>query len=221
MQGLTSKTSSGICYHHKPEITAANACRSGNSLCGVIYRRIVEENAASSTQSKDSRNANSGHIQSSNPEPQLKRPNHPENSTNDEMQHYTRLHILTQARVTAVEADSFRRFAMFEKNRLVDANVKTEVLDSFRNFAMYEKDRLDRRKGVSHGKPIKLNERLRLHDRLFNEFQFLQQQEHELRLILQAQMEFEAQVAQATHTSRTGSSISSQAVRPEEVLGKF
>ena len=54
-------------------------------------------------------------------------------------------------------------------------------------------------------------EQLRLHDRLFNEFQFLQQQEHELRLI-QAQRELEAQVAQATHTSRTGSSISSQAV---------
>lgn len=54
-------------------------------------------------------------------------------------------------------------------------------------------------------------EQLRLHDRLFNEFQFLQQQEHELRLI-QAQRELEAQVAQATHTSRTGSSISNQAV---------
>ena len=52
-------------------------------------------------------------------------------------------------------------------------------------------------------------ERLRLHDRLFNEFQLLQQQEHELRLI-QAQRELEAQVAQATHTPRSGSSISHQ-----------
>lgn len=56
-------------------------------------------------------------------------------------------------------------------------------------------------------------EQLRLHDRLFNEFQFLQQQEHELRL-LQAQRELEAQVAQATHTSRTGSSIPNQGVLP-------
>lgn len=49
-------------------------------------------------------------------------------------------------------------------------------------------------------------EQLRLHDRLFNEFQFLQQQEHGLRLI-QAQRELEAQVAQANHASRNGSSI--------------
>lgn len=52
-------------------------------------------------------------------------------------------------------------------------------------------------------------ERLRLHDRLFNEFQFLQQQEHELRLI-QAQRELEAQVAQSAHVSRNGSSIPHQ-----------
>ena len=52
-------------------------------------------------------------------------------------------------------------------------------------------------------------ERLRLHDRLFNEFQFLQQQEHELRL-LQAQRELEAQVAQAGHVPRNGSSIPHQ-----------
>ena len=49
-------------------------------------------------------------------------------------------------------------------------------------------------------------DRLRLHDRLFNEFQFLQQQEHELRLI-QAQRELEAQMAQANHAARNGSSI--------------
>ena len=52
-------------------------------------------------------------------------------------------------------------------------------------------------------------ERLRLHDRLFNEFQFLQQQEHELRL-LQAQRELEVQVAQASHAPRNGSSIPHQ-----------
>ena len=52
-------------------------------------------------------------------------------------------------------------------------------------------------------------EQLRLHDTLFNEYQFLQHQEHELRLI-QAQKEFEAQVAQAAHASRNGSSISHQ-----------
>lgn len=51
-------------------------------------------------------------------------------------------------------------------------------------------------------------ERLRLHDRLFTEFQFLQQREHELRLI-QAQRELEAQVAQA-HAPRIGSSVSHQ-----------
>ena len=39
-------------------------------------------------------------------------------------------------------------------------NVETEVLDSFRNFAMFEKNRLadDRRKRVSHDKAIKLND---------------------------------------------------------------
>ena len=52
-------------------------------------------------------------------------------------------------------------------------------------------------------------ERLRLHDRLFNEFQYLQQQEHGLRLI-QAQRELEAQVAQATHTPRNGLAIPHQ-----------
>lgn len=52
-------------------------------------------------------------------------------------------------------------------------------------------------------------DRLRLHDRLFNEFQFLQQQEHELRLI-HAQRELEVQVAQATQSSRNGSSIPRQ-----------
>lgn len=52
-------------------------------------------------------------------------------------------------------------------------------------------------------------DRLRLHDRLFNEFQFLQQQEHELRLI-QAQRELEVQVAQSTHASRNGLSIPHQ-----------
>ena len=40
------------------------------------------------------------------------------------------------------------------------ANVETEVLDSFRSFAMFEKNRLadDRRKRVSHDKAIKLND---------------------------------------------------------------
>ncbi|KAF6225618.1 hypothetical protein HO133_009618 [Letharia lupina] len=52
-------------------------------------------------------------------------------------------------------------------------------------------------------------DQLRLHDRLFNEFQLLQQQEHELRLI-QAQRELEAQMAQATHASRNGSLIPHQ-----------
>lgn len=39
-------------------------------------------------------------------------------------------------------------------------NVETEVLDSFRNFAIFEKNRLadDRRKRVSHDKAIKLND---------------------------------------------------------------
>ena len=40
------------------------------------------------------------------------------------------------------------------------SNVEVEVLDSFRNFAMFEKNRLadDRRKRVSHDKAIKLND---------------------------------------------------------------
>lgn len=49
----------------------------------------------------------------------------------------------------------------------------------------------------------------RLHVRLFNEFQILQQQEHELRL-LQAQRDFEVQVVQASHAPRNGSSIPHQ-----------
>ena len=58
---------------------------------------------------------------------------------------------------------------------------------------------------ISREHPLQAQfERLRLHDRLFNEFQLLQQREHELRLI-QAQRELEVQVAQATHAPRTGS----------------
>lgn len=52
-------------------------------------------------------------------------------------------------------------------------------------------------------------ERFRLHDRLFTEYQILQQQEQEL-LLIQAQRALEAQVAQATHLSRNGSSIPRQ-----------
>ena len=59
-------------------------------------------------------------------------------------------------------------------------------------------------------------EQLHLHDRLFNEFQFLQQQEHKLRL-LQAQRELEAQLVQATHTPRNGSSIPHQGA-PAQLL---
>ena len=63
---------------------------------------------------------------------------------------------------------------------------------------------------ISRENPLQAQyERLRLHDRLFNEFQLLQQQEHELRL-LQAQRELEVQVAQASHVPRNGSSIPHQ-----------
>ena len=49
----------------------------------------------------------------------------------------------------------------------------------------------------------------RLHDRLSNKLQLLQQREHELRL-LQAQRELEVQVVQASHAPRNGSSIPHQ-----------
>ena len=82
----------------KPERTAANGCCSGNISCGITYRRLVEEQVASSNQSNIPRNANSGHIQLSEP----KGPNPLEDSMNDEMQHYTRLHILVKPSIAAV-----------------------------------------------------------------------------------------------------------------------
>ena len=78
----------------KAERTAANGWCSGN--CGITYRRLVEEQG--SNQSNIPRNAKSGHIQSSEP----KGPKPLEDSTNDEMQHYTRLHILVKPSITVV-----------------------------------------------------------------------------------------------------------------------
>ncbi|CAF9941097.1 MAG: hypothetical protein ALECFALPRED_008993 [Alectoria fallacina] len=71
-----------------------------NTFCGITYCRIVEEYAAIGTQSNHCREAESGDTQSSDSDPQLKAPDPLEESINDEMQHYTRLHILTQATIT-------------------------------------------------------------------------------------------------------------------------
>ena len=83
----------------KPERTTANG-HSENTFCGITYCRIVEEYAAIGTQSNHCREAESGDTQSSDSDPQLKAPDPLEESINDEMQHYTRLHILTQATIT-------------------------------------------------------------------------------------------------------------------------
>lgn len=101
MRGLTSKTSSGIYnYDYNPERRTANS-RSGNTFCGITYRRIIEERPTSSNQTVHSWKAESRHVQSSGSEPQPKELHPQEESTNDEMQYYTRLHILTQAIVKA------------------------------------------------------------------------------------------------------------------------
>ena len=80
------------------EVLTANVRYSGNRLCGTTYRRIIEEADANSNQSDVFQRGENEHIQSSSSgsQRQLKAPNASENSVNDEMQHYTRLHILTK-----------------------------------------------------------------------------------------------------------------------------
>ena len=114
--------------------TNTNESRSGNTICRITYRNIIEESAARINELNTSRRAESERGLLPGSEPQLRGPSQANPSTKDEMQYYTRLHIVTQAIV----------------NRFED--VKSEVLDSFRNLAIFEKDRLadDRRKRVSH-----------------------------------------------------------------------
>lgn len=96
MPGLTSKTSSGN-SPYQPEGTTANGPPSGNTLCGITYRKIAEEHTAGRNRPYNSQNADFGHVPSSGSEPQLKEPNPLEYSTNDEMRHYSRLLIFTRA----------------------------------------------------------------------------------------------------------------------------
>ena len=70
-----------ICYYNL-ERTNANENRSGNTTCGITYRNIVEKPGSES---------------------QLQGPSQANPSTNDELQYYTRLHIVTQATVDGVE----------------------------------------------------------------------------------------------------------------------
>lgn len=121
---------------YNPMGTNTNESRSGNTICGITYRNIVEESAARTNESNTSPRAESERGLLPGSEPQLRGPSQANPSTNDEMQYYTRLHIVTQAIV----------------NRFED--VESKVLDSFRNFAIYEKNRLadDRRKRVKKAK---------------------------------------------------------------------
>ena len=70
-----------ICYYNL-ERTNVNENRSGNTICGITYRKIVEKPGSES---------------------QLQGPSPANPSTNDEMQYYTRLHIVTQATVNGVD----------------------------------------------------------------------------------------------------------------------
>ena len=90
-------------YYYSLEETNANENRSGNSICGITYRKIVERPGA---------------------EPQLQGPSQANPSTNHEMQHYTRLHIVTQATVNGVEytlgAGNFDSIGSFTADEKVD-----------------------------------------------------------------------------------------------------
>ena len=65
-------------YYYNLEKMNADENRSGNTTCGITYRKIVEKPGS---------------------EPQLQGSTQANPSTNHEMQHYTRLHIVTQATV--------------------------------------------------------------------------------------------------------------------------
>ena len=77
--------------------TNTNKSRSGNTICGITYRNIVEEPAARTNESNTSPRAESERGLLSGSEPQLRGLSQANSSTNDEMQYYTRLHIVTQA----------------------------------------------------------------------------------------------------------------------------
>ena len=98
----------------------------------------------------------SKHVQSQSPEPQLKgssRASTSENSIDEEMQHYTRLHILNQAIVTAVgsvhaiEGEALDAFQILKKS-FDDVQAFEQSFDPLRTFEWYEKNLLadDRRK---------------------------------------------------------------------------
>ena len=98
MWELTLKKSSGIYIAYRFEVLTANERCSGNILCGTTYRRVTEEAAANSNQSDVFQRGEYEHVLSSRSgsQWQLEARNSSENSVNDEMQHYTRLHILTR-----------------------------------------------------------------------------------------------------------------------------
>ena len=88
-------------YYYNLEKMNANENRSGNTIRGITYRKIVEKPGS---------------------EPQLQVPTQANPSTNHEMQYYTRLHIVIQATVNGVEYtlgggdfDSIENFTADEK----------------------------------------------------------------------------------------------------------
>ena len=91
---------------YNPVGTNTNESHSGNILCGITYRNIVEESAARTNESNTSPRAESERGLLPGSEPQLRRPSKANPSTNDEMQYYTRLHIVTQAIVSRLEDGS-------------------------------------------------------------------------------------------------------------------
>ena len=90
-------------FYYSLEETNANEHRSGNTICGITYRKIVEKPG---------------------PEPQFQGPSQANPSTNHEMQYYTRLHIVTQATVNGVEyklgAGNFDSIGSFTADEKVD-----------------------------------------------------------------------------------------------------
>ena len=66
MWELTLKKSSGIYVAYRLEVLIAHGRCSGNILCGITYRRILEEAAANSNQSDIFQRGEYEHVQSSN-----------------------------------------------------------------------------------------------------------------------------------------------------------
>ena len=94
--------------------TDTNESRSGNKICGITYRKIVEKPGSES---------------------QLQGPSQAKPFTNDEMQYYTRLHIVTQATVNGVEytlgVGHFDSIGNFTTDETVEQRKRREDEPSF------------------------------------------------------------------------------------------